>query len=185
MNPYHHSIFQNKRGGKVKLQSIVMPLSEFDHVEKGDALYGEFWFSLPVSIVWKNCSKLMGFWFIEALFSIEDEFCSQFFFNGLLLHWFMAHDMVEFETELTFEWSKILSSIMCRFDFTYKRRKILVGWMHVGIIYFFVDLKYLIKYHLKYTLYILNCIYKYIIYFFWDPLYISTQFHESRPYSWI
>ena len=24
----------------MKLQSIVMPLSEFDHAEKGDALYG-------------------------------------------------------------------------------------------------------------------------------------------------
>ncbi|XWS56772.1 hypothetical protein CRYUN_Cryun09bG0114200 [Craigia yunnanensis] len=31
--------YQNKRGGKVKLQSILMPLSEFDHSEKGDALY--------------------------------------------------------------------------------------------------------------------------------------------------
>ncbi|KAL2558255.1 ferritin-2 [Forsythia ovata] len=31
--------YQNKRGGKVKLQSILMPLSEFDHVEKGEALY--------------------------------------------------------------------------------------------------------------------------------------------------
>nr|BAK09173.1 ferritin [Tamarix androssowii] len=31
--------YQNKRGGRVKLQSIVMPLSEFDHMEKGDALY--------------------------------------------------------------------------------------------------------------------------------------------------
>ncbi|OUZ99163.1 Ferritin [Macleaya cordata] len=31
--------YQNKRGGKVKLQSIVMPISEFDHFEKGDALY--------------------------------------------------------------------------------------------------------------------------------------------------
>ncbi|KAI4306492.1 hypothetical protein L6164_029766 [Bauhinia variegata] len=31
--------YQNKRGGRVKLQSIVMPLSEFDHVEKGDASY--------------------------------------------------------------------------------------------------------------------------------------------------
>ncbi|CAM8949427.1 unnamed protein product [Rhodiola kirilowii] len=31
--------YQNKRGGKVKLNSIVMPLSEFDHPEKGDALY--------------------------------------------------------------------------------------------------------------------------------------------------
>ena len=32
--------FQNKRGGRVKLQSIVMPLSEFDHADKGDALHG-------------------------------------------------------------------------------------------------------------------------------------------------
>ncbi|KAF5185929.1 Ferritin-2 protein [Thalictrum thalictroides] len=31
--------YQNTRGGKVKLQSILMPLSEFDHLEKGDALY--------------------------------------------------------------------------------------------------------------------------------------------------
>lgn len=31
--------YQNMRGGKVRLQSILMPLSEFDHVEKGDALY--------------------------------------------------------------------------------------------------------------------------------------------------
>lgn len=31
--------YQNKRGGKVKLQSILMPLTEFDHAEKGDALY--------------------------------------------------------------------------------------------------------------------------------------------------
>jgi len=31
--------FQNIRGGKVKLHSIVTPPSEFDHVEKGDALY--------------------------------------------------------------------------------------------------------------------------------------------------
>ncbi|KAG9146259.1 hypothetical protein Leryth_007954 [Lithospermum erythrorhizon] len=36
--------YQNKRGGKVKLQSILMPLSEFDHAEKGDALYGNFFF---------------------------------------------------------------------------------------------------------------------------------------------
>ncbi|XP_059668059.1 ferritin-3, chloroplastic-like [Cornus florida] len=31
--------YQNKRGGRVKLHSILMPPSEFDHVEKGDALY--------------------------------------------------------------------------------------------------------------------------------------------------
>ncbi|XP_057476495.1 ferritin-3, chloroplastic-like [Actinidia eriantha] len=31
--------YQNKRGGKVKLQSILMPQSEFDHTEKGDALH--------------------------------------------------------------------------------------------------------------------------------------------------
>jgi ferritin heavy chain len=31
--------YQNKRGGRVKLQCIVMPPSEYDHEEKGDALY--------------------------------------------------------------------------------------------------------------------------------------------------
>ncbi|THF98191.1 ferritin-4, chloroplastic-like [Camellia sinensis] len=31
--------YQNKRGGRVKLHSILLPLSEFDHVEKGDALF--------------------------------------------------------------------------------------------------------------------------------------------------
>ncbi|XP_006291623.2 ferritin-3, chloroplastic [Capsella rubella] len=31
--------YQNKRGGRVKLQPMVLPQSEFDHPEKGDALY--------------------------------------------------------------------------------------------------------------------------------------------------
>ncbi|XP_020581860.1 ferritin-4, chloroplastic-like [Phalaenopsis equestris] len=31
--------YQNKRGGRVKLQSILMPLSEFKNEEKGDALH--------------------------------------------------------------------------------------------------------------------------------------------------
>lgn len=31
---------QNMRGGKVKLHSILMPPSEFEHAEKGDALHG-------------------------------------------------------------------------------------------------------------------------------------------------
>ncbi|XP_051130386.1 ferritin-3, chloroplastic-like [Andrographis paniculata] len=31
--------YQEKRGGKVKLQSLQAPPSEFDHVDKGDALY--------------------------------------------------------------------------------------------------------------------------------------------------
>lgn len=36
------TIYQNKRGGRVKLQSMLMPCSEFDHAEKGDALHGKF-----------------------------------------------------------------------------------------------------------------------------------------------
>ncbi|GAV73603.1 Ferritin domain-containing protein, partial [Cephalotus follicularis] len=31
--------YQNIRGGKVKLHSMLMPPSEFEHEEKGDALY--------------------------------------------------------------------------------------------------------------------------------------------------
>ncbi|XP_075478918.1 ferritin-3, chloroplastic-like [Primulina tabacum] len=30
--------YQNKRGGQVKLQSMMMPISNYDHLEKGDAL---------------------------------------------------------------------------------------------------------------------------------------------------
>uniref|UniRef100_A0A0E0MIP4 Ferritin n=1 Tax=Oryza punctata TaxID=4537 RepID=A0A0E0MIP4_ORYPU len=36
--------YQNMRGGRVRLQSIVTPLTEFDHPEKGDALYGVWHF---------------------------------------------------------------------------------------------------------------------------------------------
>ncbi|KAI3900813.1 hypothetical protein MKW92_040235 [Papaver armeniacum] len=31
--------YQNKRGGRVILRSIIMPISEFDHRDKGEALY--------------------------------------------------------------------------------------------------------------------------------------------------
>lgn len=36
----------------MKLQSIVMPLSEFDHAEKGDALYGKLISELLVKVAW-------------------------------------------------------------------------------------------------------------------------------------
>ena len=39
---FFFGVYQNKRGGKVRLQSMLMPWSEFDHSEKGDALYGKF-----------------------------------------------------------------------------------------------------------------------------------------------
>jgi len=39
------------RGGKVKFQSILMPLMEFDHPEKGDALYGELFLKFKPSLV--------------------------------------------------------------------------------------------------------------------------------------
>ncbi|KAI3880886.1 hypothetical protein MKX03_032711 [Papaver bracteatum] len=45
--------YQNRRGGKVKLQSILMPLSEFDHPEKGDALHVRHF-----CILWLIVSKL-------------------------------------------------------------------------------------------------------------------------------
>nr|XP_015617629.1 ferritin-1, chloroplastic [Oryza sativa Japonica Group] len=40
--------YQNMRGGRVRLQSIVTPLTEFDHPEKGDALYGELLSACPI-----------------------------------------------------------------------------------------------------------------------------------------
>lgn len=44
---------QNKRGGKVKLHNIQAPPAEFDHVDKGDALYGKF--SFHFLILWLIC----------------------------------------------------------------------------------------------------------------------------------
>lgn len=35
---------QNIRGGRVKLEPMVMPQFEFDHAEKGDDLYGKVMF---------------------------------------------------------------------------------------------------------------------------------------------
>ncbi|KAJ8542065.1 hypothetical protein K7X08_016931 [Anisodus acutangulus] len=49
--------YQNKRGGKVKLQSILTPLSEFDHVEKGDALYA---MELALSLEKLTSEKLLN-----------------------------------------------------------------------------------------------------------------------------
>ncbi|OMP02389.1 Ferritin [Corchorus olitorius] len=49
--------YQNKRGGKVKLRSMMMPLSEFDHVEKGDALYA---MELALSLEKLNNEKLLN-----------------------------------------------------------------------------------------------------------------------------
>ena len=49
---------QNKRGGRVKLQPLTAPESEFDHAEKGDALYAmELTLSLEVlavSVAWQQ-----------------------------------------------------------------------------------------------------------------------------------
>lgn len=47
--------FQNLRGGRVKLQSIMMPEMEFSHPEKGEALYA---FELALSLEKLNFQKL-------------------------------------------------------------------------------------------------------------------------------
>ncbi|KAK7300890.1 hypothetical protein RJT34_11741 [Clitoria ternatea] len=49
--------YQNKRGGKVLLQSMLMPFSEFDHEEKGDALYA---MELALSLEKLNNEKLLN-----------------------------------------------------------------------------------------------------------------------------
>ncbi|KAI4370513.1 hypothetical protein MLD38_018863 [Melastoma candidum] len=49
--------YQNKRGGRVRLQSILMPLSEFDHEDKGDALYA---MELALSLEKLNNEKLLN-----------------------------------------------------------------------------------------------------------------------------
>ncbi|KAK7372130.1 hypothetical protein VNO80_05499 [Phaseolus coccineus] len=61
MEERHHAEmmmeYQNKRGGKVQLQSMLMPFSEFDHAEKGDALYA---MELALSLERLNNEKLLN-----------------------------------------------------------------------------------------------------------------------------
>ncbi|XP_027941714.1 ferritin-3, chloroplastic-like, partial [Vigna unguiculata] len=54
---YSWRYYQNKRGGKVQLQSMIMPFSEFDHAEKGDALYA---MELALSLEKMNNEKLLN-----------------------------------------------------------------------------------------------------------------------------
>ncbi|KAL5550751.1 hypothetical protein UlMin_000927 [Ulmus minor] len=49
--------YQNIRGGKVKLHSIILPISEFDHEDKGDALYA---MELALSLEKLTNEKLLG-----------------------------------------------------------------------------------------------------------------------------
>ncbi|XP_038992123.1 ferritin-3, chloroplastic-like [Hibiscus syriacus] len=59
--------YQNKRGGKVKLQSILMPYSEFDHVEKGDALYA---MELELSLEKLTNEKLLNLHTVRLSYSV-------------------------------------------------------------------------------------------------------------------
>ncbi|KAL4557874.1 hypothetical protein LXL04_036068 [Taraxacum kok-saghyz] len=61
--------YQNKRGGKVKLQSILMPLSEFDHADKGDTLYA---MELALSLEKLTNEKLLHVHAVEAIKKISE-----------------------------------------------------------------------------------------------------------------
>nr|GEZ44745.1 ferritin-4, chloroplastic-like [Tanacetum cinerariifolium] len=59
----------NKRGGNVKLQSILMPSSKFDHAEKGDALYA---MELALSLEKLTNEKLLHVHAVEAIKKISE-----------------------------------------------------------------------------------------------------------------
>nr|KJB74370.1 hypothetical protein B456_011G290900 [Gossypium raimondii] len=61
--------YQNKRGGQVKLQSILMPCSEFDHAEKGDALYA---MELALSLEKLTNEKLLNLHNVESIKKISE-----------------------------------------------------------------------------------------------------------------
>lgn len=68
----HH---QNKRGGKVKLQSMLMPLSEFDHAEKGDALHCKFASVTYLGVNRDNSNSIINFIWNFTLYSISRSVC--------------------------------------------------------------------------------------------------------------
>ncbi|KAK6145557.1 hypothetical protein DH2020_022377 [Rehmannia glutinosa] len=65
----NEQIKSNKRGGKVKLQSILMPLSEFEHAEKGDALYA---MELALSLEKLTNEKLLNLHAVESIKKISE-----------------------------------------------------------------------------------------------------------------
>ncbi|GAB4817446.1 hypothetical protein N2152v2_004492 [Parachlorella kessleri] len=62
-NERHHAQklidFQNTRGGRVRLNAIVMPEMEYNHPDKGDALYA---MELALSLEKLNFEKLRSLW---------------------------------------------------------------------------------------------------------------------------
>lgn len=64
-----------------------MPLSEFDHVEKGDALYGEFGFLFffSLSLMKQSYTRTIEFLFIGPYVFFVDVFCNQWLLLVLLL----------------------------------------------------------------------------------------------------
>jgi ferritin heavy chain len=51
--------YQNTRGGRVKLNAIVVPETEYNHPEKGDALFA---MELALSLERLNYDKLLRLW---------------------------------------------------------------------------------------------------------------------------
>jgi len=72
--------YQNKRGGRVKLKSIVMPEMEFDHPEKGDALYA---MELALSLEKLNFLKLRE---LHAIANKHEDAPMSDFVEGQLLN---------------------------------------------------------------------------------------------------
>ncbi|URE07606.1 hypothetical protein MUK42_03704 [Musa troglodytarum] len=61
--------YQNKRGGRVKLQMICRPPSELDHPEKGDALYT---MELALSLEKLTNEKLLNLHSVDAIKKISE-----------------------------------------------------------------------------------------------------------------
>lgn len=71
--------YQNKRGGRVKLKNILMPEMEFNHAEKGEALYA---MELALSLEKLNFQKLRELHAVAA--KHEDASMSDFIEGDLL-----------------------------------------------------------------------------------------------------
>eukprot|EP00877_Chromochloris_zofingiensis_P003397 jgi/Chrzof1/13058/Cz07g18100.t1 len=72
-------VHQNSRGGRVKLQTISSPESEFNHSDKGDALFA---LELALSLEKLNMFKLRQLHGLAA--AVNDSECCQFIDDELL-----------------------------------------------------------------------------------------------------
>lgn len=84
---------QNKRGGKVKLYSLMMPIADYDHLEKGDALYGRLRASFYILLA--VYSKVFIYNYSFFFLDLPNLFDNKLSLVSVIIIWFYANLLID------------------------------------------------------------------------------------------